>query len=254
MATLLGDMFDSSGWIKYNKRVARMMGVEASIMLGELLSARTYWENRSRSSKKGFVGEFFHMRQYIKNNTSLTDHLQRKGEDILIEARFITRTKKGLPSKNHYTINDKVVYDFFFNAYDEEIGKTDVEPDVIYEDEDEIEEYYEPETITSIDLDDERKEFLEDWKEEYEIKKNKKYQIKRNEPKLLREIDDNTIRELHDNISKWWDWKNGPFQENTWIKSGDGSLNVMLLQHITELFLNEVSSERKANRMKEHSV
>ncbi len=117
MNNIIKEMFDTAGWIRYNKRIARMFSIEASIMFGELVSAASYWEANSAkySALTGteYDGTFFHTRDKIEENTALSAFLQRKGEKQLVDAGFIRVEKKGLPSKNYYTIIDENVIEFF---------------------------------------------------------------------------------------------------------------------------------------------
>ncbi len=117
MNNIIKEMFDTAGWIRYNKRIARMFSIEASIMFGELVSAASYWESNADRycalTGTEFDGTFFHTRDKIQENTALSAFLQRKGEKQLVDAGFIRVEKKGLPSKNYYTIIDENVIEFF---------------------------------------------------------------------------------------------------------------------------------------------
>lgn len=110
---LLLEMFDSGGWVRYNKTVARELGIESAISLGNLIDKHIYWKNRG-------VSEWFHTRDDIEFETGLTAHQQRKGEKKLTELGLISIVAKspgnGICKRiNYYKIHFDVVAEFLNN-------------------------------------------------------------------------------------------------------------------------------------------
>src|SRR6056297_1700997 len=120
-------LFDSTGWVRYHKKIAKSVGPLAAIMLGQLIDKSIYWEKNKENFKRltgqDFTGEFFHTREDIEEDTALSAHEQRKAEQILMQKGFITRSKKGLPAKNHYKINWSEI-DLFLSTPDTHNNKS----------------------------------------------------------------------------------------------------------------------------------
>ena len=108
-ANLISKLYDSNGWVRYHKTLSHILGVNQTIILGNLIDKYTYWSTRQDKFKEmtgnKFVGQFFITRDYIFQETALSHKQQRTAEITLVEKNVIKRERKGLPSKNHYFIN-----------------------------------------------------------------------------------------------------------------------------------------------------
>lgn len=89
----------ASSFITFNKAVAANVGIDEAILLGELCGLQTMY------------GEgFFYEQQKIMEDTCLSEYRFRQALNNLKKPEIVTIEKKGIPCKNHYTINkDKLV-------------------------------------------------------------------------------------------------------------------------------------------------
>ena len=103
----------NKGFISYNKTIARHLGVNEAILLGELCSIFDYFN----------YNEFYISQERIANDTALSVKQIRTSLLNLEKAGVITITKKGQPCKNWYFINEDVVTEIL-----ETTEETDEEP------------------------------------------------------------------------------------------------------------------------------
>lgn len=95
----------SNGFISYNKIIARTFGVHEAIVLGELCSIYSYFNYK----------EFYINQERISNDTALSVKQIRTALTNLVDSEIIEVTKKGLPCKNWYTINGKLLNSLLSN-------------------------------------------------------------------------------------------------------------------------------------------
>ena len=123
MNEIILEAFDSSGWIKYNKKISVRCGLEAAIMLGYLIDKHIYWsglvDGKSRFERvtgKKWNGLFFCTREDIEEEIGLTPHLQRKGIVSLTKSGLLHTEEHDLPKKTYYKIDfsevESVIQDF----------------------------------------------------------------------------------------------------------------------------------------------
>ena len=86
-------IISNNGFITVNKEIARCLGLEEAVLLGELSAKYNYWEDRNLLDEEGF---FFATAENIEHETSLKN-LESKG---IIETKF-----KGVPPKKYFKIN-----------------------------------------------------------------------------------------------------------------------------------------------------
>lgn len=103
------ECFSDGGWVRYNKTIARELGIEASISLGNVIDKHDYWNGRGKDA-------FFHTREDIEFETGLTPHQQRKGEKSLTNLGLIKVEGKAHPTLlrrvNWYSIDYKAIANF----------------------------------------------------------------------------------------------------------------------------------------------
>ncbi len=99
----------NKGFISYNKTIARRLGVNEAILLGELCSIFDYFH----------YNEFYISQERIANDTALSVKQIRTSLINLEKAGVITITKKGQPCKNWYFINEDVVTEILETAEEE---------------------------------------------------------------------------------------------------------------------------------------
>ena len=103
---ILASLLSSSKYIIVNKDLIKMLGLNESVILGELCSEYTYWENTNQLMDDEY---FYSTRENIENNTGINAHFQRIAIKNLEQKGIITLKKMGIPCKIYYKINEKSV-------------------------------------------------------------------------------------------------------------------------------------------------
>ncbi len=96
-------LLSNQGFISYNKIVAKKLGVHEAILLGELCSIFMQFN----------CNEFYFTQDKICNDTALSVKQARNAIKTLETAGFLTITKKGVPCKNWYLLNEPAIVAFF---------------------------------------------------------------------------------------------------------------------------------------------
>ena len=107
------DYIANDGYIIVNKEIARCLGLEEAVMLGELASKYKYWNDKNLLDEEGF---FFATAEDIEHQTSLSAYKQRTAFKNL-ESKGIIETKfKGVPPKKYFKINVKNLESYLSNS------------------------------------------------------------------------------------------------------------------------------------------
>ena len=106
---ILASLLSSSKYIIVNKDLIKILGLNESVILGELCSEYTYWENTNQLKDDGY---FYSTRENIENNTGINAHFQRIAIKNLEQKGIITLKKMGIPCKIYYKINEKIVVEY----------------------------------------------------------------------------------------------------------------------------------------------
>ena len=93
----------SSSFISVNKHVAKMFGLDAAVLIGELASESEYWRENGELNN----GWFYSTIENVEEKTTLSAHKQRKALSVLQDAGIIEVEYKGLPKKRHIRINER---------------------------------------------------------------------------------------------------------------------------------------------------
>ena len=96
----------SDGFLSVNKHIARIVGLDAAVLLAELASAHNYFESREQLTADGM---FFETVEHIQENTTLTQYQQAKAVKVLSNAGILETKKIGIPAKRYFLINEEVV-------------------------------------------------------------------------------------------------------------------------------------------------
>lgn len=96
-------LLSCDGYIICNKTLIRKFNADCAILVGELCAEYNYYKSLGQLDSDG---SFYSTRDNIEQNTSLNDYAQRKAIKMLSEAKILSVTKKGLPAKNYYKLND----------------------------------------------------------------------------------------------------------------------------------------------------
>ena len=103
----------TNGFITVNKEIARCLGLEEAVLLGELAGKSNYWEDRNLLDEEGF---FFATAEDIEHQTSLSAYKQRTAFKNL-ESKGIIETKfKGVPPKKYFKINIEKLDSYLSNS------------------------------------------------------------------------------------------------------------------------------------------
>lgn len=103
-------LLSCDGYIICNKTLIKKFNADCAILIGELCAEYNYYKNLKQLEPDG---SFYSTRDNIEQNTGLNDYAQRKAMKMLSEAKVLTVTKKGLPAKNYYKINDSQLLSLF---------------------------------------------------------------------------------------------------------------------------------------------
>lgn len=95
-------LISAQGFIMTSRPVAKLVGLEAAALLGELCG---------RQAQHG--PDFWATNEHLCDSTTLSERGLRNASKRLVEAGFVSVEKKGLPARNHYTVNEDAVVEFF---------------------------------------------------------------------------------------------------------------------------------------------
>lgn len=98
-------LISTRNYISVNKELIKILGLEETILLGELASEYDYWEKQDKLEE----GYFFSTVENIEENTTLSAHKQRKGLEKLKELGLIDIKIKGMPAKRYIKIYEEQV-------------------------------------------------------------------------------------------------------------------------------------------------
>lgn len=96
----------SDGFLSVNKHIARIVGLDAAVLLAELASSHNYFEVTEQLTDDGM---FFETVDRIEENTTLSKYQQSKVVNVLVEAGILETKKIGIPAKRYFKINEQVV-------------------------------------------------------------------------------------------------------------------------------------------------
>lgn len=96
----------SDGFLSVNKHLARIVGLDAAVLLAELASAYNYFEMTDRLTDDGM---FFETVEHIEDNTTLSKYQQAKAVKALTEAGIIETKKIGIPAKRYFLIKEDMI-------------------------------------------------------------------------------------------------------------------------------------------------
>jgi hypothetical protein len=108
------DLLSSGKFLLINKNLARKIGVDATLLLAELLNKNGHWKNEGKTVEfDGIPGYFYATIESIEEETTLTRKAQDSALRRLKDAGFVTHILKGLPAKRYFLINEEKIYEFF---------------------------------------------------------------------------------------------------------------------------------------------
>lgn len=99
----------SSNFITVNKTLMKVVGLEASVLLGELASEYAYWEEQG-ILEDGF---FYSTIENLEERTTLSVYKQQQAIQKLKELGLVETKLKGVPAKKYFRICEKQVLELF---------------------------------------------------------------------------------------------------------------------------------------------
>ena len=97
-------LLSSTAFLILNKQLAQQVGLNAAVLLADLISKEEYFISNGMTD-----GWFFNTEDNIEKDTTLNPYLQRKCIKILKEKNFIKVKRKGIPAKQYFKINEEQV-------------------------------------------------------------------------------------------------------------------------------------------------
>ena len=101
----------SRNYIVVNKQLIKIIGLEETIVLGELASEYDYWLEKEQLED----GYFYSTIENIESNTSLNEYKQRKAFKSLQDKNILDIKVKGIPAKRYIKINEEQVIELLKN-------------------------------------------------------------------------------------------------------------------------------------------
>lgn len=95
----------SRNYIVVNKELIKIIGLEETIILGELASEYSYYLDRDELED----GYFYSTIENIENNTGINEYKQRKAINSLKSNDILDIKIKGIPAKRYIKINEEQV-------------------------------------------------------------------------------------------------------------------------------------------------
>lgn len=102
--------FSSANYLPVNLCVARELGLETAVLLGELVSEHEFWESQGKLRADGY---FYATVEKIEARTTLSKRKQLAAVEKLKALGLIDVALKGMPSKRHFKINLDKLCEFF---------------------------------------------------------------------------------------------------------------------------------------------
>jgi len=102
------DLLRSDGSIVINKKLAKEIGLNETVIYSELVSLYKYWEGRGDLTKDGW---FFCTYKNLEDNTTIQQKTAQRVTTKLVKLGLIEKKIMGLPAKTYYKITNGI-YDF----------------------------------------------------------------------------------------------------------------------------------------------
>ena len=138
---ILASLLSSSKYIIVNKDLIKILGLHEAVIIGELCSEYTYWENTNQLVENEY---FYSTRENIEKNTGINAHYQRAAIKNLEQKGILTIKRMGIPCKTYYKINESVVIEYLkmakipvvheVNDKEETTSTTGTSPDELQDD------------------------------------------------------------------------------------------------------------------------
>jgi hypothetical protein len=105
---LIKQLFSQNAHWQINKDFARVYGLEAAILISDLVDKWIYFECNEW---------FFNTSENIERDTTLSYHKQKEALKILVSNGFIETSLQGIPAKLHFKIIESKILNFFNTGF-----------------------------------------------------------------------------------------------------------------------------------------
>ena len=102
-------LLSSSAFFVVNKKLSQRVGIQAAILLADLIGKEQYFIDNGMLSN----GWFFNTSDNILKDTTLTRFQQNKAITLLKEIKFLDCKLKGIPATLHFKILEDNIYKYF---------------------------------------------------------------------------------------------------------------------------------------------
>lgn len=106
-------LLSNTGYIMYNKSVAKNCGVNEAIILGEICAKYQYWLDSGKLFESD--GWFYLTRDDIENDTGLSSHQQRAAMQFWLDNAVLESRLMGMPATTHYYLNAEILSSLLLN-------------------------------------------------------------------------------------------------------------------------------------------
>lgn len=96
------NILSQTAWWMINKALTKELGIDASLLLSDLLSKFEYFEDRNLLDDDGF---FFNTRENIETDTTIPLYRITKAIEVLKFKKLIETNNKGIPPKSRFKLN-----------------------------------------------------------------------------------------------------------------------------------------------------
>lgn len=101
----------TENFITVNRTVAKIVGLEAAVIFGELASEHNYWQKNNPD----WDGSFFSTVENLEEKTFLTAHQQREAIKRLEDQGWMTTEKRGMPARRYIRLNEEKITESLHN-------------------------------------------------------------------------------------------------------------------------------------------
>jgi hypothetical protein len=103
-------LLSSTAFLVLNKELSKQVGLNAAVLLADLISKEEYFIAKGMTD-----GWFFNTETNIERDTTLTAYQQRKCLKTLKKHQLIEVKRKGVPAKQFFKINEQLIIKFLNN-------------------------------------------------------------------------------------------------------------------------------------------
>ena len=106
---MIKNILSQNAFWMVNKQIAKNVGIEATILLTELIDKFDYYSKKGEVVDIGGKDYFYATSPKLEDATTLTYKKQVKALAKLEKANYICIKLMGLPAKKHFTLNEEVI-------------------------------------------------------------------------------------------------------------------------------------------------